>query len=342
MRLEDYTYTLPPELIAHYPLQERDHSRMMIVDRRAGEILHSQFCELPGLLRAGDVLVVNDSKVIPARLTGWKETGGTVEILLLEKRDSTSASCETWEVLVKRASRLRVGMQVHFGAAGTAVIKERQTEKKWLMTFSTRESFSLFVQDVGRPPLPPYIKRATRIEDVTTYQTVYARSPGSIAAPTAGLHFTDDSLARISTRGVPIAAVTLHVGYGTFSPISVATVQDHVMDEEYYELGEDSSALINGAERVIAVGTTSTRLLESACNEGGKVSPTASRTRLFIYPGFRFRCVDALLTNFHLPRSSLYLLVCAFASKELTEKAYSEAVAKRYRFYSYGDCMLIL
>lgn len=315
---------------------------MMIVNRRTQKLIHGRFQDLPELLGPGDVLVVNDSKVLPARLTGRKETGGTAEILLLEKRKTVSPSCEVWETIVKRGKRIRTGMRVQFGDAGEAVVGERLTEKKWLITFTARESFSWFLETIGRPPLPPYIKRDIDPDDATMYQTVYARWPGSIAAPTAGLHFTEESLSRIEDTGAAIASVTLHVGYGTFSPITSPVVEDHVMDEEYYEIGADASSRINGAGRVIAVGTTSTRVLESTSDENGKVSPTSARTRLFIYPGYRFRRVDALLTNFHLPRSSLYLLVCAFAGKELMEKAYAEAVARAYRFYSYGDCMLIL
>jgi S-adenosylmethionine:tRNA ribosyltransferase-isomerase len=342
MRLDDFTYTLPPELIARYPLQKRDHSRMMIVERRTGTLVHARFLDLPEMLRSGDVLVVNDSKVIPACLPGRKETGGTVEILLLEKREASSATSETWEVLLKRAKRLRPGMRIAFSAPGEAVIEKQITDKKWLVTFTAPDGFPTFLENVGRPPLPPYIKRDSDEEDATTYQTVYARAPGSIAAPTAGLHFTDRILAQISDMNIPVAAVTLHIGYGTFSPIVASTVERHVMDEEYFELREEAAALINGAGRVIAVGTTATRVLETCCNEEGTVTPSISRTCLFIYPGFHFRRVDVLLTNFHLPRSSLYLLVCAFAGRELMARAYAEAVAREYRFYSYGDCMLII
>lgn len=342
MRLEDFDYNLPARCIAQYPLEMRDQSRMLVVNRCDGSITDGFFHQLPFFLRKDDVLVVNNSKVIPARLMGSKQTGGIIEILLLAKKDAPSPSCQTWEVLLKRAKRVHKGMRIRFNDDCEGLIMDRVSEKKWLVTFTTLGSFDQFLERFGTPPLPPYIKRKNTDSDIRTYQTVYADVPGSIAAPTAGLHFTREILDRLTGGGVPIIPVTLHVGYGTFSPIATPIVEDHIMDEEYYEIGVEAAGTINKAARVVAVGTTSTRVLESASTTSGKIRASSSCTRLFIYPGYQFKRVDALLTNFHLPRSSLYLLVCAFAGKDLIEKAYTMAIASEYRFFSYGDCMLIL
>ena len=342
MKLSDFDYRLPPELIAQRPLASRDRSRMLIVRRGEGSIASSHFYELPSLLGKGDCLVVNNSKVIPARLVGRKDTGGTVELLLVSKKESLDPSRQTWEVLLKRAKKIRSGMRIAFGELCEAFIAGRASEKKWLVTFIAPGGFDRFLDHFGRPPLPPYIKRMSDKADAMAYQTVYAFVPGSVAAPTAGLHFTQEILERLADRGVSSVSVTLHVGYGTFSPIETPLVEDHIMEDEHYEIGEEAADAINLSARVVAVGTTSTRVLESASDENGRIRPSSSNTGLFIYPGYRFKRVDALLTNFHLPRSSLYLLVCAFAGKDLVEKAYEKAIAERYRFYSYGDCMLIL
>ena len=347
MKLSDFAYELPPELIAQAPLAERDASRMMILNRREGLVDHHFFREIDAYLEEGDVLVVNDSKVIPARLMGRKETGGTVEILLLSGGDEgKDPSPAVREALLKPAKRVRAGTRISFGDAGEALVTERISDKKWRLTFSTPGSFEDFLQACGTAPLPPYIKRkgtgAGNPGDLERYQTIYARVPGSVAAPTAGFHFSPRVLERLSRKGIPLVTVTLHVGYGTFLPIAAEIVEDHVMEEERFELTPEAARRINEAERVIAVGTTATRVLESAADESGTVRPMAGKTGLFIYPGCRFKRVNGLLTNFHLPQSSLFLLTAAFGGTTLTKRAYDIAVENRYRFYSYGDCMLIL
>lgn len=346
MRLEDFDYPLPEECIAQHPCRKRDQARMMIVNRTTGDIVHDVFLNLPEYIQRGDALVVNDSKVIPARLLGKKETGGFIEILLLSKKHEDTLHCPTWEVLLRPAKRVRAGARIFFEGNCEAIVTARTSDKKWLITFSAQTDFNHFLKQFGRAPLPPYIKRkqddAGRDSDIDRYQTVYARMPGSVAAPTAGLHFSHHVLNLLQENGIHVAPVTLHVGYGTFLPIETEHVEKHRMEEEYFEISRDAADTINNAQRVVAVGTTSTRVLESAADETGKVKPLASNTDLFIYPGYRFKRVNSLLTNFHLPRSSLFLLVCAFAGRDRIQKAYRQAVDNGYRFYSYGDCMLIL
>ncbi|MDO8722423.1 MAG: tRNA preQ1(34) S-adenosylmethionine ribosyltransferase-isomerase QueA [Syntrophales bacterium] len=345
MRLEEFDYHLPEELIAQEPCVTRDQSRMMVVSRKNGGIENKIFHDLPAFLKKGDVLVVNDSKVIPARLIGEKASGGKIEILLLKKYD-TASPAQTWEVLLRPAKRIRVGTELRFPDGYQARVEERIGDRKWLVTFSGELAFDQFLHQYGKAPLPPYIKRrgdcADDKNDMERYQTLYAMVPGSVAAPTAGLHFSRDVLDRLKCEGVKIASVTLHVGYGTFLPLERDIVEDHVMEEEFFEIGEEAAEMINGAERVIAVGTTSTRVLETVADEQGRVRVKTAFTKLFIYPGYRFKRVNMLLTNFHLPRSSLFLLVCAFVGKELIWKAYQGAIDDRYRFYSYGDCTLIM
>jgi S-adenosylmethionine:tRNA ribosyltransferase-isomerase len=346
MRLEDFDYQLPEERIAQHPCLKRDHARMMVVNRTTGDIVHDVFLNLPDYLKKEDTLVVNDSKVIPARLIGKKETGGLIEILLLSNKFDGISNGSTWEALLRPARRVRPGTRIFFDVECEAVIVSRTSDKKWLITFSPRTDFNRFLSQFGRAPLPPYIKRKQddpeRSIDIESYQTVYARMPGSVAAPTAGLHFSHHVLTALREKGIVTAPVTLHVGYGTFLPIETDHVEEHRMEEEYYEISEDAAVRINNARHVIAVGTTSTRVIESAADEKGRVMPLSFRTDLFIYPGYRFKRVNSLLTNFHLPRSSLFLLVCAFAGKDLIQRAYRQAIDHRYRFYSYGDCMLIL
>ncbi len=346
MKLEEFDYLLPEELIAQEPIAVRDQSRMMVVHRESGVCDIRTFSDLPEYFGRGDAVVVNDSRVFPARLIGRKETGGLIEILLLTRRSAEGIPGETWEALLRPAKRVHEGMTVAFDQGCRATILARLSEKQWLLNFQTSIPFDEFLTLCGRAPLPPYIKRRrdrSRSEsDLERYQTVYARVKGSVAAPTAGLHFTGEVLDRLQNRGVEIAPVTLHVGYGTFLPIQTDRVEDHTMDEELFFLGEDSALKINAAVRVIAVGTTVTRVLESAVDEKGKVHPVSESTRLYIYPGYRFRRVDALLTNFHLPKSSLFLLVCALAGQDVIARAYRLAIENRFRFYSYGDCMLIL
>ncbi len=347
MKLTDFDYRLPEKLIAQEPAPVRDQSRMMVLNRIDGSTEDRCFSDLPELLRKGDVLVINDSRVIPARLVGRKPTGATIELLLLSRRKGDPAGNHAeWEVLLRPAKRVGIGSRISLGGKGEAVVAERLSERKWIVRFQTDDPFENFLREHGRAPLPPYIKRGGKgnrsKEDLERYQTVYARSPGSVAAPTAGLHFTEAVLEKIRRKGIAVAAVTLHVGYGTFLPIESLRVEDHRMEEEYFELNEETASVINGASRVVAVGTTAVRVIESVADASGKLKAASGATSLFIYPGHCFRRVGALLTNFHLPRSSLYLLVCAFAGTDIIRKAYGSAIEKRYRFYSYGDCMLIL
>jgi S-adenosylmethionine:tRNA ribosyltransferase-isomerase len=345
MKLEEFAYDLPEELIAQEPAAVRDRSRMMVVHRKTGEIEIRTFRDLPEYFGEGDVFVINDSRVFPARLIGRKETGGLIEILLLTRQPGVLPG-ETWEVLLRPAKRVEIGMTVTFAAGCRARIVRRLSEKQWLLEFRTDIPFDDFLARFGRAPLPSYIKRkrdqARSQQDLERYQTVYARVKGSVAAPTAGLHFTEEVLDHLRSRAVGIAPITLHVGYGTFLPIETERVEDHVMEEEHYTIGGETASMVNGAKQVIAVGTTSTRVLESVADDEGKILPVSGSTRLYLYPGYRFRRVDALLTNFHLPKSSLFLLVCAFAGPERMQEAYRFAIEKRFRFYSYGDCMLIL
>ena len=346
MKLEAFDYHLPEELIAQHPCDLRDHSRMMVVKKKTGETEGRAFYNLPEYFKKNDVLVINDSKVIQARLIGKKETGGIIEILLLSRQKKDSEPLQTWEVLLRPAKRVRTGSRILFDGDGEAQVIDRVSDKKWIITFTTNSPFDHFLEKNGRAPLPPYIKR-NRVsekspEDITRYQTIYARLPGSVAAPTAGLHFSQNILDTLRKNGVHIVPVTLHIGYGTFLPIETEVVEKHVMEEEYFEITKDAADVINEAERVIAVGTTSTRVLESAADGTGKIKPSSAYTRLFIYPGYRFKRVNALVTNFHLPRSSLFMLVCAFAGGDLIAKAYKQAIDERFHFYSYGDCMLIL
>ncbi len=345
MELKDFYYHLPEELIAQHPHKQRDGSRMMRLKRSSGEINDCIFSRLPDFLEKGDVLVVNNSKVIPARLFGKKPTGASLEILLLTEKES-SDTAEVWEVLLRPGKRIKENDVIILNDDCEAKVISRISEKKWLLQFNCNGKFEDYLNVHGRAPLPPYIKRKNSngqfVDDLERYQTVYAKNPGSIAAPTAGLHFTQEVMQALQAKGIRIAPVTLHVGYGTFLPIEVSRVEDHMMESEYYEVNADSAETINNARRVIAVGTTSTRTLECIADENGMVKAQSGFTKLFIYPGYKFRRVNGLLTNFHLPQSSLFLLVCAFAGIDLIKKSYQHAVDKRYYFYSYGDCVLIL
>ncbi len=345
MELKEFSYYLPEDLIAQHPCEKRDRSRLLFLNKQRETWEDFSFFQLPEFFQKGDVLVINDSRVIPARLFGRMETGGILELLLLTRKKADEQS-QTWEVLIRPAKRLHEGDRIDLYSACEATVTARISEKKWLLDFFAPGGFEPFLNTFGRAPLPPYIKRTKNarpdMTDLERYQTVYARNPGSIAAPTAGLHFSNDVLQQLKTGGVEIAPITLHVGYGTFLPIASDDVEKHVMEPEYYEIGAESVTLINNARRIIAVGTTSTRTLESAFDKNGYIQAPSGFTNLFIYPGYQFKRVHGLLTNFHLPQSSLFLLVCAFAGTDLTKKAYAHAVANRYMFYSYGDCMLIL
>lgn len=346
MELNDFSYFLPEKLIAQHPRPHRGTSRMMVVRRGRKTIEHSHFHRLPEYLQKGDVLVLNDSRVIPAKIYGKKSTGAIIEILLLHRRDN-NAHAPSWEVMARPAKRMTENDEIDLGHGCRAKVLSRLSDKKWLMSFSAEGGFQNYLERFGRAPLPPYIKRRKSADpdqstDRERYQTVYAKTDGSIAAPTAGLHFSRDTLNVLNDTGVETVFITLHVGIGTFMPILTEKVEDHVMEEELYEITPEAAGKINRARRVIAVGTTATRALESATDDQGLVRPQSGRTKLFIYPGYEFKRVDAMVTNFHLPRSSLFLLVSAFAGTDLIRQAYAGAVEESYLFYSYGDCMLIL
>lgn len=338
MRVADFDYDLPPEMIAQHPLEPRDASRLLVLRRDSGEIAHRHFRDLPEYLVPGDLLVANDSRVIRARLHGRKRTGGRVEALLLRRLDG-----RRWEALLG-GERIRAGLEVHFDSAGvdlSARVEETRADGVRVLAFS--EEVEPLLETLGAVPLPPYIHEP--LADAERYQTIYARVSGSAAAPTAGLHFTPELIARLLKQGVRLAFVTLHIGLDTFRPVEVEEVADHAMHSEWCVVSEEVAAAVAEARaagrRVVAVGTTAVRALETAA-QGGTVLPTSGWTRLFIYPGYRFRTVDALITNFHLPRSTLLMLVSAFAGRETIRRAYQEAIAARYRFYSFGDAMLIL
>ena len=345
MQLQEFDFILPPELIAQVPAARRDQARLMVVDRAQQRLTHDIFANIGHYLHAGDVLVVNDTKVIPARLYGRKVgTGGKVEVLLLHELQTG-----VWEVLLKPAARVRLGMTIEFGdGVLSGRILERHPGGTVVVQFTPAEMYAV-LDRCGEVPLPPYIKRAGTPEehtfDLERYQTVYACHPGAVAAPTAGLHFTPELLERLAQQGITRAAVTLHVGWGTFQPIRTTQVEQHRMTQEFYCLTAPEAALIARARmtggRVVAVGTTATRTLETIGQQVGSVTASSGWSDLFIYPGYRFQIVDALVTNFHLPRSTLFLLVCAFAGRELMLEAYRTAIAAGYRFYSYGDAMYI-
>jgi S-adenosylmethionine:tRNA ribosyltransferase-isomerase len=343
VQISDFDYELPEALIAQHPLAERDASRMLVVDRASGTWQDSQFASFPDQLRANDVLVLNNTKVFSARLIGKRiPAGGSIEVLLLREVQPAR-----WQVLARPARRLRVGSQVTFGSTLDAEVIAANDDGTRVIQFDQGQNLQELIDEIGQPPLPPYIKRDQSGDknDRERYQTVYARERGAIAAPTAGLHFTDRILREIAERGVRIAELTLHVGYGTFEPVRVQDVDEHRVAQETFFISDETAATINEARklggRVFAVGTTTTRALESATDASRQVNAGAGVAELTVVPGYQFRAVDTLLTNFHLPRSSLLLLVSAFAGRELILAAYRYAVANRYRFYSYGDCMLI-
>jgi S-adenosylmethionine:tRNA ribosyltransferase-isomerase len=342
--ISDFEYELPPELIAQEPLGERDASRLLVLDRRRGESSHREFRDLPALLTPGDLLVVNRSRVIPARLLGRRSRGGDAEILLVRDRGEGR-----WEAMVRPGRHLRPGQRVTIDDDLSVVVETEalgEDGRRRVRLLSRRRDIEGALERCGHTPLPPYIRRADRPSDRERYQTVYARESGSVAAPTAGLHFTAPLLARLADRGVERAEVVLHVGPGTFQPVKVARVEDHRVAPEPYVVPPETAAAVERTRarggRVVAVGTTTVRALESATGPEGTLAAGAGETGLVIVPGHRFRAVDALLTNFHLPRSSLLLLVAAFAGRESVLRAYADAVRQRYRFYSYGDAMLVV
>jgi S-adenosylmethionine:tRNA ribosyltransferase-isomerase len=335
MRLSDFDYELPEQLIAQEPPAERDAARMLVLDRAAGTFEDRHFRELPAFLRAGDCLVLNDSRVLPSRLFGQKHPSGAVEVLLLEPMSRDSRE---WRALVRPGRKMRTGEIIRFDDGFSAQIIARGERGERTLRFLGHEDVYAAIDRLGHMPLPPYIKRDDRPIDRERYQTVYAKDRGSVAAPTAGLHFTGEILDRCGAAGARVVRVTLHVGLGTFQPIDREDFEHHELHYERYSIAADAWNEIESARRVVAVGTTSVRTIESAAQSGAR----AGLTNLFIYPGCGFQRTGAMLTNFHLPRTSLLLLVCAFAGTDFTLNAYRHAVEQRYRFFSYGDCMLIV
>lgn len=340
MNVKDYDYDLPEELIAQDPLEDRSSSRLMVLDRQTGDVEHRHFTDIQEYLHPGDCLVINNTKVIPARLFGVKEdTQAKIEVLLLKRKEN-----DIWETLVKPGKKAKPGTKLVFGdGLLTAEVVDVVEEGNRLIQFHYDGIFEEILDQLGQMPLPPYITH--QLKDKNRYQTVYAKYDGSAAAPTAGLHFTKELLQKVKDMGVDIAEVTLHVGLGTFRPVKVENVLDHHMHSEFYMVSQEAADKINRAKesghRVIAVGTTSTRTLEAAADENGRLHETSGWTEIFIYPGYQFKVIDALITNFHLPQSTLVMLVSALAGREHVLHAYEIAVKERYRFFSFGDAMLI-
>ena len=340
MKVSDFNYNLPEELIAQTPIPKRDESRLMVLDKTNKTIEHKVFKDILDYLKPGDCLVRNNTKVIPARLYGIKEdTGVNVEFLLLHRIEG-----DIWEVMVHPGRRLKKGVKVTFGnGLLKAEILEQMENGNRKVKFEYNGIFNEILDQIGLMPLPPYIKE--RLKDKDRYQTVYAKYEGAAAAPTAGLHFTDELLEKIKAKGVEIANVTLHVGIGTFRPVKVENIEDHDMHSEHYYIKQEDADKINNARknggRIISVGTTSCRVLESVADENGFVKEVEGDTSIFIYPGYKFKCIDCLITNFHLPESTLIMLVSTLAGKDFVMSAYEEAVKERYRFFSFGDAMFI-
>lgn len=358
MKVTDFDYYLPEELIAQKPSEQRDQSGLMVVHRASSLLEHRKFSDLIDYIHPGDILVLNKTRVIPARLTGYrKDTGSKVEIFLLQKVQGDPL---VWEVLVKPGRKARPGMQLGLKTDGAgsfdleAEVRNLTEEGSRIVEFKSseipqaelRDQFEGIIDRIGQTPLPPYINRPPEAEDKERYQTVYAQERGSVAAPTAGLHFTPALLNSLQEKGASIAFLTLHVGLGTFRPVKVDEVEKHKMHSEFFQISQETADMINTKRdqggKVIAVGTTVVRSLETAADADGKVKAGEGKTDIFIYPGYRFKVVDSLLTNYHLPRSTLLMLVCALGGRDLIMRAYQEAVHRRYRFFSYGDAMLII
>ncbi len=340
MKTADFDFYLPEELIAQTPLERRDASRLLTLDKHTGAVEHHHFYELPQFLKPGDCLVLNDSRVLPARLIGHRPTGGACEVLLLVDRGD-----KCWECLVRPGRKLRPGAQVIFGEGKelTATIEEELEDGKRLVRFHYEGIFLEILEHLGKMPLPPYIKE--ELQDNERYQTVYSKVVGSAAAPTAGLHFTPELLAKVQEIGVKVCYITLHVGLGTFRPVKAEDIQDHEMHSEFCMISQETADIINETKRnggrVICVGTTSCRTIESFAAEDGTMTERSGWTNIFIYPGYHFKVLDALVTNFHLPQSTLIMLVSALTGREHVLAAYEEAVKERYRFFSFGDAMFI-
>ena len=337
MLVTDFDYDLPQELIAQHPMEPRDHSRLLVVDKKTGEIEHKHFYDLVNYLKPGDVLVFNDTRVIPARLHGTKDTGAHVEVFLLTRRDATD-----WEVLVRTGKKLQVGAKINFSDELSCEVIEHTDFGGRVVRFKYDGIFEEILDRLGETPLPPYI--TAPLEDKERYQTVYNRERGSAAAPTAGLHFTKELLQKIKEIGCEEVFVTLHVGLGTFRPVSEAKIEDHKMHKEFYTVSQEAADAVNKAKaegrRIIAVGTTAVRTLEAA-GADGQLHAGSSWTNIFIYPGYKFRLVDDLVTNFHLPQSTLLMLVSTLSTREIMLQTYKKAVEEKYRFFSFGDAMFI-
>jgi S-adenosylmethionine:tRNA ribosyltransferase-isomerase len=342
MRIEEFDYHLPASLIAQYPPLQRGETCLMILHRQTGVIEHRAFRDITEYLNGSDLLVMNNTRVLPARLIGEKETGGRIEILLIPSWNGTRGE---WKALIKGSGKLKRGARIRFEQGIEGKVEEVK-DGKGRVSFSCPGEVMDILQKIGHIPLPPYIKRRDELSDRDRYQTVFAERDGSIAAPTAGLHFTHALLQSLKEKGIRTTTITLHVGIGTFAPIKVCDIEDYTMEAEWIEISEKTARDIEATKarggRVIAVGTTTTRALESFSNGNGGVKPGKGMTSLFIYPPYRFRVIDGLVTNFHLPKSTLIMLVSALAGKDLLMKAYQEAAHRKYRFYSYGDAMLIL
>ena len=339
MKVSDFNYELPEELIAQHPYDKRDEARLMVLDRKTQTIEHKVFKDIIDYLEPGDCLVINNTKVLPARLLGKKDTGAKIEFLLLKRIEG-----DYWEVMVRPGNKLKPGTKVSFGdGILKAEILEVLEGGNRKVKFEYKGIFNEILDKIGLMPLPPYIKET--LKDKDKYQTVYAKYDGSAAAPTAGLHFTEELLDKIKEKGIEVANVTLHVGIGTFRPVKVENIEEHHMHSEHFYIKQGNAGKINKAKetghRVIAVGTTSCRVLESIADENGKVKATEGDTSIFIYPGYKFKCLDCLITNFHLPESTLIMLVSSLAGREFILRAYNEAVKERYLFFSFGDAMFI-
>ena len=339
MKTEDFYYNLPEELIAQHPLKNRSDSRLMLLNKDNGEIEHKHFYDIINYLNPGDVLVLNNTKVMPARLFGHRENKDEkIEVLLLKQKED-----DIWECLTKPGKKTKIGSKIIFSDKLKAEVVEISEDGSRYIKFFYDGIFNEILDELGEMPLPPYIKE--KLEDKSRYQTIYSKVEGSAAAPTAGLHFTEKLLEEIKNKGIDIVYLTLHIGLGTFRPVKADRIEDHQMHSEYYILSEDAAKRINKARengnRVIAVGTTSVRTLESIASNDGRLSEKSGWTDIFIYPGYKFKAVDALITNFHLPESTLVMLVSAFASKEKILNAYNEAIKEKYRFFSFGDAMFI-
>ena len=339
MKTDDFDYYLPEELIAQHPAEKRDHARLLVLDRKTGEIEDKYFYDIIDYLKPGDVLVMNDTRVIPARLFGHREDKEeSIEVFLLRNTEG-----KTWECLVRPGKKMKIGTKIIFSEDLSGQVKDIKEDGNRIIEFSYEGIFNEILDKLGNVPLPPYIKE--ELKEPEEYQTVYSKNPGSVAAPTAGLHFTKDLLKQIEEKGIKLAYLTLDVGLGTFRPVSVEDVSEHKMHSEFYTLSKETADIINEAResghRVIATGTTSIRTLESVYKKCGKITEDSGWTDIFIYPGFEYKVVDAFITNFHLPKSTLVMLVAAFTSREMILDTYKYAVDNKYRFFSFGDAMFI-